>query len=117
MLRVRNPLHGTQYLVFLPEYPSRESALCTCPDFARRARGTCKHLEGAVRFLAGRPVEPPRPRAPGRPAVELWEAIDRARAVDAGNPPTLRALRATGALLYEESEGPTPARTTSGRTK
>ncbi len=113
VLRVRNPLHGTQYEVFLPEFPARESALCTCPDFARRARGTCKHLEGAFRFLEEHPVEAPRPRPAGRPAAAIWATVDIRRATRKAGPVTLSGLRAEGAALYDvaaddpaRSEGP-----------
>ena len=77
-LEVRNPIHGTHYLVLLPVYPDRGVALCTCTDFARAGLGTCKHVEAAVRWLD---LHPEAVRDPG-PATDvageaLWEEVDR----------------------------------------
>jgi hypothetical protein len=80
VLEVRNPLHHTSYRVFLPEFPSSATGLCTCPDFSRRGLGTCKHLEAALRHIrmhpTGRLMDSKEAAIP--PARQLWEAIDRA---------------------------------------
>ena len=104
ILRVRNPLHGTQYRLYLPAYPRLDVALCTCPDFARRGLGTCKHLEGAARWIAEHPRLDPVPRSTGERPGELWARIDRRR--EAVGPDRLsgRALRQVGAALYDEPE-------------
>lgn len=104
MLDVRNPLHGTEYRVLLPEFPRPDSALCTCTDFARRGLGTCKHIEAAFAWLSSHPEASAlgRPEAPGPSARGLWKEIDRrlgARA-DARVPLSL-ALRRPGAALFE----------------
>lgn len=101
VLAVRNPVHHTQYHVLLPEYPDGEAQFCSCPDFARRGIGTCKHIEAATTWLAAHP-EIPRP-TPGRSATAgLWRAIDSARQqADVRHPPRSIRLRAPGRLLFE----------------
>jgi len=103
ILEVRNPLHGTVYLVLLPEFPDRASALCTCTDFARRGLGTCKHLEAGVRWI--RSHENDRPlveERPGPPLAGVWKEIDRQTAATGAveGPESLR-LRRPGAVLFE----------------
>ena len=105
LLEVRNPLHGTLYLVLLSEYPDRDGALCTCTDFARRGLGTCKHLEAGVRWLRAHPEA--TPLVTDRPAHQsgsVWKEIDRrlASATGAAEPESLR-LRRPGAALFEAS--------------
>lgn len=107
VLRVRNPLHGTQYLLYLPAYPSREWALCTCPDFARRGLGTCKHLEGAARWIDAHPLADFPAPAPGGATPSLWPEIDRRRAATSVRPLDGRALRAIGAALFDVGSTPT----------
>jgi hypothetical protein len=107
LLEVRNPLHGTAYLVMLPEFPARDGALCTCTDFARRDLGTCKHIEAAHRWFLEHPDAPPlRPARKVAPAP-IWREIDRRRASAEGSlgPDSLRARRA-GAVLYERAPIP-----------
>jgi hypothetical protein len=101
--RVRNPLHGTQYRLYLPAYPRLDLALCTCPDFARRGLGTCKHLEGAARWIADHPRLEPVPRPALERPRDLWSRIDRRR--EALRPGQLSgaALRRVGAVLWEET--------------
>jgi hypothetical protein len=104
ILEVRNPIHGTVYTVLFPEFPSRTSAMCSCPDFGRRGFGTCKHLEASLLWLEAHPEEAaPDPRALDRSRVEeCWEEIDRR--LDQGTPrgpPTPRSLRRPGSVLYQ----------------
>ncbi len=102
MLDVRNPIHETHYLVMLPGYPDRASALCTCADFARRGLGTCKHVEAAVRWLHFHPKD--AASGPARPerSSTLWPEIDRRLGVLARDPaPDARRLRVPGAALFE----------------
>lgn len=104
LLEVRNPIHGTSYLVMLPEFPGRGSALCTCTDFARRGLGTCKHIEAGVRWLPDHPqADPLRPNPPestGQSAI--WKKIDqRAIAALKETTPNSRRWRRAGATLYE----------------
>jgi hypothetical protein len=103
MLEVRNPLHGTLYLVLLPEFPDRSSALCTCTDFARRGLGTCKHLEAGVRWLSSH--EDIQPLKEGRPRTDpagVWKEIDRRlAAIPRSEGPESLRLRRPGAVLYE----------------
>lgn len=100
-IEVRNPIHETRYLVLFPTYPSLDTALCTCTDFARRGLGTCKHIEAALRWLADRPVtRPVGPRPLARSGT--WKRIDRAldaRGADPG--PPSQAWRKPGCWLYE----------------
>lgn len=111
VLEVRNPVHRTSYRVLFPEYPHRDSALCTCTDFARRGLGTCKHLEAGWSWLASLPElpEPALPRAPPAASDELWGEIDRrlerwGRSV----PSRIQEVEAAGAPLFEESSTPGP---------
>ncbi len=98
-LEVRNPLHGTAYLVLMPGYPRAGVALCTCTDFARRDLGTCKHVEAATRWLPAHPDARPlggRVEAVDFPAV--WAEVDRqVGALTARS--TARAIRAAGQVL------------------
>jgi hypothetical protein len=103
ILEVRNPLHGTVYLVLLPEFPSIESAFCTCTDFARRGLGTCKHIEAGHRWLMDHPdatpLLPPGRVLRQRPGV--WKEIDRRLAAlpnDTG--PESRRYRRPGQALF-----------------
>jgi hypothetical protein len=104
ILEVRNPLHGTVYLVLLPEFPSTEAAFCTCTDFARRGLGTCKHIEAGNRWLVGHPDATPLV-APGRAprlCAGVWREIDRRLAAlpnDAG--PESQRYRRPGDALFE----------------
>jgi uncharacterized Zn finger protein len=102
MLEVRNPMHDTHYLVLLPEYPDRSSAMCTCADFARRGLGTCKHVEAGLRWLHFHPKDAARgPDEPERSTL-LWPEIDRrleAEATDTA--PIALRLRVPGAALFE----------------
>jgi hypothetical protein len=109
MLDVRNPLHETHYVVMLPEYPDRSSALCTCADFARRGLGTCKHLEAAIRWLHFHPKDAaPGPAGPERSST-LWPEIDRRLRAQANDPgPIARWLRAPGAVLFERPPAAEP---------
>jgi hypothetical protein len=102
LVEVRNPLHRTAYLVMQPTYPDRATALCTCPDFARRGLGTCKHIEAADRWLARHPDTPPP--ATAKPSVRspaLWKEIDRRleREAKGSLPASLRWRRAGDALF------------------
>lgn len=104
ILEVRNPIHGTGYLVLLPKFPSEEAALCTCTDFARRGLGTCKHIEAGFRWLTDHPgAKPLRPAGGTTPRRSpLWKEIDRrlaARPTDRG--PESLAWRRAGRLLFE----------------
>jgi hypothetical protein len=106
-LEVRNPLHRTVYLVLLPEFPSRSSALCTCTDFARRGLGTCKHLEAAARWLGehadATPLDPrsEHPRSMSR----RWKRIDALLSTATREPGTdARRLRRPGSVLLEDEE-------------
>lgn len=104
MLDVRNPLHGTEYRVLLPEFPEPGSALCTCTDFARRGLGTCKHIEAGFAWLTAHPEAPALgpTQEPTPSARALWKEIDRRLAGRTGHraPPSL-ALRRPGAALFE----------------
>lgn len=108
-LEVRNPLHGTSYRVFLPEFPAASSALCTCTDFARRDLGTCKHIEAAWRYLTDRPGTPavrPRDREPIRTAA-VWREIARRQAAEPPRPGSpARRWRWVGAVLFETGSDP-----------
>lgn len=89
-LEVRNPVRQTRYRVLLPAWPSRESAMCLCTDFARRGLGTCKHLEAAWNWLAFHP-EPLPVREDERPSG-AWAKVDQARRelLRSGKPQTVR---------------------------
>ncbi|HEV2231691.1 MAG TPA: hypothetical protein VGS18_05855 [Thermoplasmata archaeon] len=100
-LEVRNPVRNSHYRVLVPAFPSKESALCSCPDFARRGIGTCKHLEAVWLHLDQEPPTTPIRRAELRPATDLWAEIDRRLArLDAATM-SGRALRSVGAVLVE----------------
>ncbi len=104
MLEVRNPLHRTVYLVLLPEFPSRASALCTCTDFARRGLGTCKHIEAGARWLEEHPdATPLDPRSEHpAPVSRRWRRIDARLAAAGAAPGTdARRIRRAGAVLIE----------------
>jgi hypothetical protein len=103
VLAVRNPVHRTHYQVCLPEYPSGEAQFCSCPDFARRGIGTCKHVEAAAAWLAAHPEVTLGPsRRSG--ASTLWRAIDAAREEYPSDPrPAAIRLRASGRTLFDRS--------------
>ena len=109
IVEVRNPLHGTAYLVMRPAYPDRTPALCTCTDFARRGLGTCKHIEAADRWLTTHPdAVPASTPSPGlRDPAAVWHEIDRrlARESMPGRPESLR-IREAGAALFESGAAP-----------
>jgi hypothetical protein len=105
-LEVRNPIHRTSYRVLFPEYPGRESAICTCTDFARRGLGTCKHVEAAwswLRELSELPDLPTEATA-GRAGPELWKEVDRRVEGLRRRPEALgiRDVEGAGAVLFEE---------------
>jgi hypothetical protein len=103
LLEVRNPLHGTAYLVMLPGFPAADVALCTCTDFARRGLGTCKHIEAGTRWLREHPgARPLRPRPPAAPSSRFWTEVDRRSRNAASEPDLVRRARASGAALFEE---------------
>jgi hypothetical protein len=103
LLEVRNPLHRTMHEVLLPEFPSRESALCTCTDFARRGLGTCKHIEAGVRWLGEHPGTDPIESPPrlGARAARIWRRADAglAAALRGGEIDPVRWRRAGRALI------------------
>jgi hypothetical protein len=103
---VRNPRHHTRYHVYLPLFPSREGAMCTCPDFAlRREIGTCKHVEAALLALEEEPVRPAVSNDPGPGAERLWARIDeRLRGAKEGTEPRTIWIRRPGAVLFERIE-------------
>lgn len=106
ILAVRNPLHGTEYLVLFPVYPSPDITICTCTDFARRGLGRCKHIEAATRWLDNplhrRPIRTPASRSTA--PVGLWKRIDRAVAGRESDPgPASLSWRRPGRLLFERS--------------
>lgn len=101
VLAVRNPVHHTQYHVFLPDYPSGEAQFCSCVDFARKGIGTCKHVEAAIAWLETHPELPP-PMHRSRGAATLWYAIDAAeKATDASPLPAPVRLRIPGRVLFD----------------
>lgn len=111
VLAVRNPVHHTHYQVVLPEYPSGEAQFCSCPDFARRGIGTCKHVEAATAWLSSHP-ELPRPPETRRSTLGIWRQVDRARAGALTSPrPDAVRLREPGRVLFEK--GPARDRATS----
>ena len=97
---VRNPVHRTRYVVHLPAYPTREGALCSCPDFAHRGIGMCKHIEAALPRLDGRPRERELPRRGLPDPRALWERID---AVPRPTRLSAASLRAAGRLHFESA--------------
>lgn len=100
-LEVRNPARRTHYLVLLPALPDRSGALCTCPDFARRGVGTCKHLEAAWLWLPEHERELadlPRSTFEGGPGI--WAEIDRRlAALGTDRRPDELRIRGPGAAL------------------
>jgi hypothetical protein len=107
ILEVRNPLHGTGYLVLLPEFPSRESVFCTCTDFARRGLGTCKHIEAGHRWLVAHPGTAPLvpPGRVARSRFGVWKEIDRRLAALPSDPgPDSRRYRRPGQTLFERTK-------------
>jgi hypothetical protein len=107
ILEVRNPLHRTAYRVMLPTLPDRSVALCTCPDFARRGLGTCKHIEAGGRWLARHPTAAPGNTLPEVDVGSVWEAVDHRleRPAEPGLPASLR-WRVPGAALFEREAPP-----------
>lgn len=105
LLEVRNPIHGTEYLVMLPEYPAQSGSLCTCTDFARRGLGTCKHIEAGVRWVSDHPDAPPL-RAPDGPhTTGVWKKVDQRLASSVRDLSTpSRRWRRAGAVLFEPSD-------------
>jgi hypothetical protein len=103
LLEVGNPLRGTRYRVYFPAYPLTEPSACDCTDYARRAVGTCKHLEAARLWLEEHPKGiPPGPPSRGPWSAALWREIDARQLLrlrDA-HAPSLR-WRRPGAVLYE----------------
>ena len=109
-LEVRNPIHRTSYRVLFPEFPLRDSALCTCTDFARRGLGTCKHLEAGWSWLQGLPELPEAPAVAktDRPTSELWKEIDRRLdRLGRSAPSRIRDVEEAGVPLYEPGSVPT----------
>lgn len=102
-LEVRNPVRKTHYLALLPAYPDRVGSLCTCPDFARRGIGTCKHLEAAFLWLQEHP-EDGVAELPGPPSG-VWRAVDRALEESRrSQEPDALKYRRPGAVLFEMGE-------------
>jgi hypothetical protein len=104
LLEVRNPLHRTTYRVMLPTFPDRAVALCTCPDFARRGLGTCKHIEAGGRWLERHATSRPSVPSPPTDTVPVWAEVDR-RQEQPSSPPRPESLqwRKTGAVLFERA--------------
>ncbi len=101
-VEVRNPIHRTRYRVFFPEFPGRGSALCTCTDFARRALGTCKHIEAAWSWIPSAPDGPPPPMPAERLGAGVWEEADRRLAELLTTPPErIRDVERAGEVLFE----------------
>ncbi len=100
---VRNPLHDTRYRVIVA---GDDFAVCGCPDFDRRALGTCKHIEAARRLARLRPTAPvtrPERIDPPSDAAALWERAEamaeRPWAAAPNGPGLLRALRERASFL------------------
>ena len=108
VLRIRNPLHATQYWVHLPAYPDRDGALCTCPDFARRGMGTCKHLEATWLWLEEHPTLPETPPVAPVQVDQVWAEVDRRLTANQGRPLDGRRLRSPGSALVESIDPPPP---------
>lgn len=101
---------GQSYRVLLPAFPQREGAQCSCPDFATRGLGTCKHLEATLARAAGSPPPELSDRTPVSPAV-TWAEVDRVQSEALGSYPNggprdhvqlARALRKVGRLLTSQ---------------
>ena len=105
VVEVRNPLHKTTYLVLRPTFPDREPGLCTCPDFARRGLGTCKHIEAVDRWLTTHPsATPSTPPKAGPSVAAVWHEIDQRLAREPERQvPWSRRLREPGAVLIEST--------------
>lgn len=117
ILAVRNPLHGTEYLVMFPTYPSSDVALCTCTDFARRGLGLCKHIEAAERWLGRQTGKHPARALATRSAASpgVWKRIDQALAGrEFSSAPASLAWRRPGRLLFAGS-GPSTVSAKRGR--
>ncbi len=102
VLEVTNPLRGTRYRVYAPEYPRLETMACECTDFGHRGLGTCKHIEAAREWLARGPPLPGPEVGPTRraEAARTWREIDGRLAAIASDerPPSVR-LRGPGSVL------------------
>ncbi|MCI4350723.1 MAG: hypothetical protein L3K15_04345 [Thermoplasmata archaeon] len=104
LVEVRNPAHQTRYLVALPEFPDRAGALCSCDDYARRGKGTCKHIEAAFVALRAHPPAPPAPPDPEW-VRSVWAEIDRRGFVPReGVSPGPREVRAAGRVLCDAAD-------------
>jgi hypothetical protein len=78
--RVSNPLRGTRYAVYWPTGTAEGPWSCDCADFAHRGLGFCKHIEAARIWALEHADElrsEPAGAPPARPAVSLWEELDR----------------------------------------
>ena len=114
VLAVRNPVHHTHYQVLLPEYPTGEAQFCSCPDFARRGIGTCKHVEAAAAWLESHP-EAVRPPFVPRGAAGIWRAVDAAGTEAKSSPrPLSIRLREPGQVLFR-ARNPRRAKATKKR--
>ena len=101
-VEVRNPIHRTSYHVLFPEFPRRDSALCTCTDFARRGLGTCKHLEAAWSWLQTAPALP-SPDPDRTDEDEVWKRIDGSlESVVKNRPSRIRDVERAGEVLFEK---------------
>jgi hypothetical protein len=102
-----NRARGSRYPVYLPAAPSLEGGMCTCEDFARRGRGTCKHLEAVATFLSEHPDE--GLAVPLDESAEIrrrWQAIDARWVPRGGDPrPWPDRLRWVGRVLIELPSG------------
>ena len=104
-LEVRNPVHQTHYDVLLPAFPGREHGMCTCPDFARRGFGTCKHLEAAWLWLQERPETPSFRAVEEASERAVWEEIDRRlKGAREGGWPSPQSVRYAGEALWTVRE-------------
>ncbi|MCI4352868.1 MAG: SWIM zinc finger domain-containing protein [Thermoplasmata archaeon] len=115
-LAVRNPVHHTHYQVLLPEYPSGEAQFCSCPDFARRGIGTCKHVEAATAWLSSHP-ELTRPPGARRSVAGVWRAVDRAlKEARVSHRPEAVRWRQPGRVLFEKrgARGPDSSKKREG---
>ncbi|MCI4322606.1 MAG: hypothetical protein L3K03_01040 [Thermoplasmata archaeon] len=95
-----NRARGSRYPVYLPAAPSLEGGMCTCEDFARRGRGTCKHLEAVGLYVADHPEEGAPRAVPPVPGV--WDEIDaRLAALGTDLRPWSARLRWVGRALID----------------